>query len=113
METYTVIAEQERKINFAPATVTEEVLQNVWMILVTTQYDCPLARGLGLSREFVDKPIETAKALCVATIYEAIEKYEPRAKIQKITFNTNAEKGTTSPIVEVSVNDEDNEEYEL
>ena len=66
---YTVSAAEERGINFRPESTVEEVLQNVWFILNTMEYDCPLARGLGLDPEFIDRPIETAQALSVADVF--------------------------------------------
>ncbi len=103
---------QRNEINLAPATVKEEVMQNLWTLYSSLEYDCPLDMMLGLNASYIDKPIETAKALVTADIYDKTEKYEPRAKIIGITYDADYERGKLMPIVEVEINDGyDNEEY--
>lgn len=99
-------------INITPQTVEEEVLQNLWFLYSTMEYEIPLDRGLGLNMAYVDKPLEMAKALAITDIYEKTEQYEPRAEIVDITFQADYEGGKLKPIVEVEINGEyDNEEY--
>lgn len=99
-------------LNILPTTVEEEVVQNLWVLFSSLEYDCPLDRGLGMKADYIDRPIETAKALATSDIYEKTEAYEPRAEIVDITFSADYEKGILKPIVEVEVNGEyDNEEY--
>ena len=101
---FMVSAMEKKEINIMPETVVDEVLQNIWMILNTFEYDCPLARGLGLKGEFIDRPIATAKALSVADIYEKIEKYEPRAKVVGVDFESDYQAGKIYAKVEVEIN---------
>ena len=109
---YTVSAAEERGINFRPESTVEEVLQNVWFILNTMEYDCPLARGLGLDPEFIDRPIEIAQALSVADVFEKIETYEPRAEVLEVEFESNHATGKVYAKAEVDINgDYDSEEY--
>lgn len=108
---YSISAMEERGISFNPENVVEEILQNVWVILNTLEYDCPLARGLGLNASFIDRPIEAAQALCIADIYDKIELYEPRAAVQEVTFNSNHKTGKVYAIVEVEINASYREEY--
>lgn len=109
---YTVSAAEERRISFRPESVVEEVLQNVWFILNTLEYDCPLARGLGLNPGFIDRPIETAQALSVADVFDKIETFEPRAEILKVSFKNSHADGKIYAIAEVNINgDYDIEEY--
>lgn len=109
---YTLSAAEERGINFRPESVVEEVLQNVWFILNTMEYDCPLARGLGLNPGFIDRPIETAQALSVADVFDKIETYEPRAEVLGVTFESSHAAGRIYAKVEVNINgDYDSEEY--
>lgn len=103
---YTVDTTQKKQINIAPDTVYEEVIQNLWFLYSTTEYGVPLDRALGLNAVYIDKPIETAKALLIADIYDKTEKYEPRAKIVNIEFSADYEKGILKPIVEVEVDGE-------
>jgi len=101
-------------INLTPETVEEEVMQNLWFLYSSIEYDVPLDRALGLNATFIDKPIETAKALATTDIYEKTEKYEPRAEIQSISFSVVEDEyknGILKPIVEVAINGEyDNED---
>lgn len=99
-------------LNIEPTTVEEEVIQNLWVLYSSLEYDCPLDRGLGMKADYIDRPIETAKALAMSDIYEKTEEYEPRADIVDISFSADYENGILKPIVEVEVNGEyDNEEY--
>ena len=109
---YMVSAAEERGIRFRPENMVEEVLQNVWFILNTMEYDCPLERGLGLNPGFIDRPIETAQALSVADVFDKIETYEPRAEVLEVTFESNHAIGRIYVKVEVNINgDYDSEEY--
>lgn len=104
---------QPINISLAPKTIEEEVLQNIWTLLSSLEYDVPLDCKFGINGDFIDKPIQTAKALVVSEIYEKIEQYEPRAEIIDITFATSDEEamqGILKPIVEVKINAEYNTE---
>lgn len=109
---YTIDTTKEEQININPATVEEEVIQNLWFLYSSIEYDVPLDRALGLNATYIDKPIETAKALATTDIYDKTEQYEPRAEIVNIDFSVDYERGILKPIVEVEINDEyDTEEY--
>lgn len=100
---YTVTA-NTGKINLAPETTEEEVLQNVAMILATPRFSVPLDRGLGLPQEFVDKPLPAAQAIVIAEIIDAVETHEPRATVENIYFEQGEIPGKMIPFVEVSIN---------
>lgn len=109
---YKIDTTQNNPINLQPATVYEEVIQNLWFLYASIEYDIPLDRGLGINATYIDKPLETAKALITIDLYDKTEKYEPRAEIVSIDFYADYEKGILKPIVEVEINDDyDNEEY--
>lgn len=101
---YSVKASESAKINLAPATLVEEVLQNLAMIIQTAAKSVPLYRDFGTSATYLDKPTPAAETLIVSEIYEAVEKYEPRAEIQNISFETDAKTGKLSPCLEVEIN---------
>lgn len=101
---YTVKLDQA--IDFAPASETAEILQNVRTILMTRIGTVPLHRDFGVSWEPIDKPYPVAKALMQATLTEAIESFEPRAKVQKVTFAEDVDdvmEGLLRPQVVVSI----------
>lgn len=109
---YTIDTTKKEQINIEPKTVYEEVVQNLWFLYSSLEYDVPLERELGLKATYIDKPIETAKALIIADVYDKTEKYEPRAEVINIDFSVDYEKGILRPIVEVEVNGEyEQEEY--
>ncbi len=108
---YMVDTTKESEINIAPTTVYEEVIQNLYFLYSSVEYDIPLDRELGLSGTYIDRMIETAEALVVADIYDKTEEYEPRAEIVNISFEADYQMGVLKPIVEVEIKDEyDNEE---
>ena len=101
---YTVTAyEKLKNIDLAPATVIEEVLQNIAILLSTPKFTVPLDRNLGLSQAFVDKPPAVAKALLISDVMDAIEEYEPRAEIVEVTFLEDGKQGRIVPRVEVNI----------
>ena len=109
---FTIDTAQEQPINLAPQTLYEEVIQNVWFLLSSLEYDIPLNREFGLNAAYIDKPITTATALATADIYDKIGEYEPRAEIVSIDFTTDYERGILKPKVEVNGEyDEYDEEY--
>jgi phage baseplate assembly protein W len=73
-------------INFCPETVAEEVVQNVRTIVATMVGTVPLDRDFGFSWEAVDRPLPVAQMLVKSAVYEAVQKYEPRAVIDGITW---------------------------
>lgn len=104
-----VKAYDKEKINLAPETLKEEILQNIKMILSTPQFTVPLDRGFGLSQRFVDKPIPIAKTMGVSEVLDAIEKYEPRVEVLNVTFEEGPEDGKHGklvPKVEVKILDD-------
>ena len=103
---YSVTASKPIKINLAPETLTEEILQNLSTILQTIKNTAPLYRNFGISGSFLDKPIPVAESLLVAEIYEAVEQYEPRAEIVGITFEKDESTGKLNPCLEVEINAE-------
>lgn len=60
-------------------------------------------RDFGLSWDFLDKPTEIAKAEISAEVMLKVAKYEPRAKVESITFSGAAAEGRMIPKVEVSI----------
>lgn len=102
---YIVKAYALEKVNLAPETTTEEVLQNVAVILSTPKFSVPLDRGLGLAQRFLDKPIQVAQSILISEVLDAIEAYEPRAEVENVTFELGDRPGALIPVVEVNITD--------
>lgn len=103
---YSITSKESIKINLAPKTLIEEIIQNVSMILQTIKYTAPLYREFGISARYVDKPMQIAETLLISEIYAAIEKYEPRAQIANISFDHDEKTGKLNPRLEVEINAE-------
>ena len=88
------------EINFAPATLEEEIIQNVRTIFTTMKYSVPLDRLLGLSATMLDAPMPRARALLQAEIITAIHKNEPRCRVTKVSFEADID-GILAPTVRI------------
>ena len=91
-----------QSVDFAPATETEEIAQNIRTILTTMKGTVPLDRDFGLSAALTDLPINLAQARFAAEIVKAIKNYEPRADVKKVTFQGDSG-GTLIPCLEVEI----------
>lgn len=101
---HTITVGGAANITLAPASLVEEVIQNITMILSTPQNTAPLDRDFGLPVRFLDKPIPVAEALLVAEVLDAIEKYEPRAEVLDVSFVRDERTGKIIPSLEVEIN---------
>lgn len=109
---YIVDTSSSQEISLQPATVEEEVLQNLWMLYSSLECSIPVDRGLGLAAKYTDRPPGVAEALLQAEIYDKTEEYEPRAEVINISFAGDASGedyagGILKPVVEVEINGSD------
>lgn len=81
------------------------VLQNIALLLNTKRGTVPMYRDFGLPMEFVDKPIDVAENMAYVEISDALEEFEPRAKLEDVYFDETAN-GKMTITVEVSVNEQ-------
>jgi phage baseplate assembly protein W len=103
---YTISANPLTEIKINPENVVDEVVQNVNMILSTALMSCPLYRDFGINTTFIDSPEPAARSLLIAEIYDKIEKYEPRAEVESVTFEASDKPGKIIPVVEVTIKNE-------
>ena len=71
------------ELSINPTTIEEEVVQNLWLLYSSLEYDCPLDMELGLKATYIDRPLDVATALATADIYEKTEKYEPTSDSER------------------------------
>jgi phage baseplate assembly protein W len=90
-------------IDFAPESRTAEILQNVRTILNTRLGSAPLARDLGITWEHVDKPLPVAQSIMQGVVIDAIEEFEPRAKVERVAFDGDGAEGILRPSVIISI----------
>jgi len=91
-------------INFSPATVVEEILQNIKCILNTTKFSVPLDRDFGIDASFIDMPMDVAKAQFVSEVILAVARYEPRAAVTNIDWEHDID-GILRPKVQVRIDE--------
>ena len=93
------------EIDFAPKDVLTEVIQNVRTICATTKYSVPLDRRFGVDAAMLDAPTPKAMAALQAEIIAAIRKYEPRARVTRVSFEGDMD-GKLIPKVRVRIDEE-------
>lgn len=100
------------KVDFAPSTVAKEVLQNVRTILDTVVGTVPLERNIGISWDYVGKPMPVAMDMLRVAVNNAISRQEPRAQILSIKFDQPenniefAEQGILKPRVRIYIDEQ-------
>lgn len=98
---YTVTLNQG--VDFAPSTEAAEIIQNVRTILSTRVGTVPLARGFGVSWAALDRPLDVARSLTRVAVIDAITAYEPRARVESVSFDGDGMEGIMRPRVIISV----------
>lgn len=79
----------------------ERILQNGCNILSVIQGEVVLGRGIGIDGDIVDSPLNRASNLL--NIKEQFEKYEPRLKIEEISYFQDHIRGQLKAKVEVTI----------
>ena len=74
------------RIDFAPQTTAQEILQNVLTICTTAKYSVPMDREFGVDGAFIDDPVSSVQAKYTQEVVKAVRKFEPRARITRIEF---------------------------
>lgn len=106
MSNYIVAASDVVELQFDETDVVKSVLQNVYIILNTWQGTVPLYRNFGISDDFLHKPANIAQSMMIASVQEAIETFEPRAKFIGLSFQADSDNSEIlRPIVEVTINE--------
>jgi phage baseplate assembly protein W len=93
------------QIDFAPASIVTEIMQNVRTIFTTMKYSVPLDRLFGVNAVMLDRPMPKAIAALQAEIITAIHKYEPRCQVTKVTFDGDLD-GKLVPTVRIKIDEE-------
>jgi uncharacterized protein len=99
-----ITLQDKYEIEFGPSDERVEVIQNVRTILNELFFGVINHRNFGLNATYLDAPIQTANILSRADIIEKIEKDEPRAKVESVSFKGDGLTGYTNPIVRISIN---------
>lgn len=100
------VKSSDKNFSFAPKNTAEEIVQNVRMLLNTDKFTVPLDRGFGLKRDYLHRPQPAVKVMVIQEIHEAVEQYEPRAKIVKIDVSGDGIEGKMEICLELEVDNE-------
>lgn len=98
----TIDTAAEYSQGFQEDDTAKSVIQNIALLLCTKKGTVPMYREFGIDMEFIDKPIGIAEAIAYKEVTEALERFEPRAKLKNLTFKSSKE-GRMSLAVEVTV----------
>jgi phage baseplate assembly protein W len=79
------------------------VIQNVRTILTTRKGTQPLDRDFGISFDFLDSPALLTRAEAEQECFLALRKYEPKAVLKGIRWETNLQSGKFWPDVLIQV----------
>ncbi len=74
------------------ASGVEALLQNIKMIVLTQVYSIPLDRSFAHIDRLVDSPAPLETARPTAELIEAIEKYEPRIRVERLVFEEDGDR---------------------
>lgn len=103
MSSYKVSASESTPLHLGVADTVQSVLQAIKIILTTPKGTVPMYRDFGINMDFLDLPIPAAEQRARMEIREAIEEWEPRAKVKDITFSRDGISGKLTPTVEVEI----------
>lgn len=83
----------EAKIEFASANMedAEDICECLKVLYSARAGEQGLDRDFGISIDAVDRPISAAKALMAAEIVRKTKKYEPRAEVARVEWDTSKE----------------------
>lgn len=89
-------------INFH-AEDAEEILQNLKMLFTTPKGTVPFDRNFGINFDLVDRPQNIARALLTAEYTEQVRRYEQRARVKEVIFNSCVIEGVLIPKVVIEL----------
>lgn len=98
------------KVDFAPATLEEELAQNIACIIETVVGTVPLARSFGLDSTFVDSTSPFVESQMTNQIISAVQEFEPRATVTEVIF-AKGEDGQVKPMVKYKQTAEGGDEH--
>jgi phage baseplate assembly protein W len=84
----------------------DEILQNVRVILTTPKGSLMGDREFGVDQAFLDTPTPKAKAAYMTSVVEAVQRYEPRARVTAISWKPDtaaAGEGRLLPVISLSI----------
>lgn len=82
----------------------DAIFQNMRIIILTSMYSVPLDRAFAHLNSMVDSPAPQATARLAAQIVDALERYEPRIKVEGIRWQDgDLMQGRLLPVISFSI----------
>ncbi len=98
------VTEKDNSLTLAETQIHRSILQNIALILATPKGSVPMYREFGIDTSFLDLPLPVARVRGIPEIREAVEQFEPRARVVAVTFlEQGAGEGKLMPKVEVEI----------
>lgn len=85
------------RFRLSPGSVAEEVGQNLMVLFLVLRGTQPLERGLGMTWNQVDRPIQQVQVDVAMELYDQVDRYEPRAEIVSVSCRGDALTGKVVP----------------
>lgn len=82
---YELDTSQPLKLNWSAKGVNR-VVQNVWNLINTWQYEVAYNRTMGLEPGILDLPMDKSINKYISEVYRVIADYEPRAQVKEVKF---------------------------
>lgn len=89
-------------VDFAAEGV-RNVYQCLLVILTTPKGTVPLDRDFGVNLDVLDQPLNVAKNRIAVEYVEAVRRYEPRADIKEVQWETDELEGKLVPTVVIEI----------
>lgn len=92
------------EISLNESDTVKSIMQNIAIILSTKRGTVPMYREFGCPEEYLDKPLYVAAPRVQAELREAIEQFEPRVEVVKVSFEVDTTTpGRLLPVAEVRI----------
>ena len=88
----------------------DEVRKKLTALLGSLEGTYPMNRSYGINSEVFDYPIQTAKSLLAAEIYEKTEQYIPNINVLDVNFRADLENNILYPVISYELADVDADE---
>lgn len=92
-------------LTFEHDTLAAEVVQNMAIVLNTPLGSIPGYREFGIDMSYLHAPKQIAQTMFVVAANEALEKFEPRAKLSEVNFDETTGDSALSPVLEVTISE--------
>jgi hypothetical protein len=89
--TYVIPLDAEMELTLEPADSASATVQDLYCLLNTALYECPLYRDFGIDKNYLHMPVNVAKTMLTSAIADAIEAFMPELDVDDISFSIEGE----------------------